>query len=308
MVTAECHAHIFMDGVDYKKAAAAHENGPREDLIREHLAAYQKAGISYVRDGGDPYGAGVLARSLAPEYGITYRTPVFAIHRAGRYGKIVGRAFSDWKEYCALVREVRRAGGDFIKIMISGIMVYEQFGQMSEEPLAPEEIRELIHIAHEEGMAVMAHVNGADAVRAAALAGADSIEHGNYIDRDCIDALKEKGTVWVPTLVTTGNLLGCGRYPQEELEKIFDSARANVSCAWEKGVLLAAGSDAGAYRVLHGQGLVDEYQIFCDLFGETEELKNRLKEGESVIHRKFQAEKVWKLTSKSTIIDAASAS
>ena len=33
MVTAECHAHIFMDGVDYKKAAAAHENGPREDLI-----------------------------------------------------------------------------------------------------------------------------------------------------------------------------------------------------------------------------------------------------------------------------------
>ena len=43
MVTAECHAHIFMDGVDYKKAAAAHENGPREDLIREHLAAYQKA-------------------------------------------------------------------------------------------------------------------------------------------------------------------------------------------------------------------------------------------------------------------------
>ena len=277
-------------------------------MISEHLAAYQKAGISYVRDGGDPYGAGVLARSLAPEYGITYRTPVFAIHRAGRYGKIVGRAFSDWKEYCALVREVRRAGGDFIKIMISGIMVYEQFGQMSEEPLAPEEIRELIHIAHEEGMAVMAHVNGADAVRAAALAGADSIEHGNYIDRDCIDAMKEKGTVWVPTLVTTGNLLGCGRYPQEELEKIFDSARANVSCAWEKGVLLAAGSDAGAYRVLHGQGLVDEYQIFCDLFGETEELKNRLKEGESVIRRKFQAEKVWKLTSKSTIIDAASAS
>ena len=64
MVTAECHAHIFMDGVDYKKAAAAHENGPREDLIREHLAAYQKAGISYVRDGGDPYGAGVLARFL----------------------------------------------------------------------------------------------------------------------------------------------------------------------------------------------------------------------------------------------------
>ncbi len=91
-----------------------------EDLIREHLAAYKKAGISYVRDGGDPYGAGVLARSLAPEYGITYRTPVFAIHR--HYGKIVGHAFSDWKEYYSLVREIRRAGGDFIKIMTTGIL------------------------------------------------------------------------------------------------------------------------------------------------------------------------------------------
>ena len=29
MVTAECQAHIFMDGVDYKKAASAHENGPQ---------------------------------------------------------------------------------------------------------------------------------------------------------------------------------------------------------------------------------------------------------------------------------------
>lgn len=83
MVTAECHAHIFMDGVDYKKAAAAHENGPREDLIREHLAAYQKAGISYVRDGGDPYGAGVLARSLRRSTGS---------HTAHRFLRFTGRA------------------------------------------------------------------------------------------------------------------------------------------------------------------------------------------------------------------------
>ena len=279
-----------------------------EEAIRQAFAEYRKRGITFVRDGGDALHVSEYASKIAPQYGIDYRSPMFAIHRKGHYGRIVGCAWEDLEEYRDLVKKVKDLGGDFIKIMISGIMVYEQFGQMSEEPLAPEEIRELIHIAHEEGMAVMAHVNGADAVRAAALAGADSIEHGNYIDRDCIDAMKEKGTVWVPTLVTTGNLLGCGRYPQEELEKIFDSARANVSCAWEKGVLLAAGSDAGAYRVLHGQGLVDEYQIFCDLFGETEELKNRLKEGESVIRRKFQAEKVWKLTSKSTIIDAASAS
>ncbi len=83
MVTAECHAHIFMDGVDYKKAAAAHENGPREDLIREHLAAYQKAGISYVRDGeirtGRVFLHGALRRSTGS-------------HTAHRFLRFTGRA------------------------------------------------------------------------------------------------------------------------------------------------------------------------------------------------------------------------
>ena len=245
-VRCDCHIHMVLDGADWKRAIARHSGGVDEVWVRRVLETYRKLGFTYLRDGGDRWSVGAKARSLAGEYGITYRTPLSPLCAQGHYGGFIGEKYENLSQYAAMVSQKRAEDADFIKIMISGIMVYEQFGQMSEEPLAPEEIRELIHIAHEEGMAVMAHVNGADAVRAAALAGADSIEHGNYIDRDCIDAMKEKGTVWVPTLVTTGNLLGCGRYPQEELEKIFDSARANVSCAWEKGVLLAAGSDAGA--------------------------------------------------------------
>ena len=240
MVTAECHAHIFMDGVDYKKAAAAHENGPREDLIREHLAAYQKAGISYVRDGGDPYGAGVLARSLAPEYGITYRTPVFAIHRAGRYGKIVGRAFSDGKEYCALVREVRRAGGDFIKIMTTGILDFATKGHVTSEPLSREEVFAMTAAAHDAGLSVMAHVNGAQAVMDAAEAGVDSVEHGNFQNEESICCMAEHATIWVPTIVTVSNLLENGRYPAETLAWIFETQKKGLQLAFEKDVVLAA--------------------------------------------------------------------
>ena len=234
MVTAECHAHIFMDGVDYKKAAAAHENGPREDLIREHLAAYQKAGISYVRDGGDPYGAGVLARSLAPEYGITYRTPVFAIHRAGRYGKIVGRAFSDWKEYCTLVREVRRAGGDFIKIMTTGILDFATKGHVTSEPLSRKEVFAMTAAAHDAGLSVMAHVSGAQAVMDAAEAGVDSVEHGNFQNEESICCMAEHATIWVPTIVTVSNLLENGRYPAETLAWIFETQQKGLQLAFEK--------------------------------------------------------------------------
>lgn len=284
----ECHAHIFMNGRNYREAVNLHKNHVDEGCIRRWFEEYRIRDIRFVRDGGDALHVSEYARKIAPEYGIDYRTPLFAIHRKGHYGGIVGLGYENLQEYHELVKKVKLLGGDFIKIMISGIMEYEICKKLSEKPLADEEIRELVNIAHAEGMAVMVHGNGADAVRSAVLAGADSIEHGNYIDYDCIDAMEEMGTVWVPTVVTISNLFGCGRYPEEELGKIFDCARENLSYAWEKGVYLALGSDAGAYLVPHGQGLVDEYRAFCSMFGESDDLKKRLQQGEDRIREKFR--------------------
>lgn len=89
----ECHAHIIMDGINYRKAVDLHKNGPDDKVIRRNLEAYQKRGITFVRDGGDGLGVSRRAKELAPEYGIDYRTPVFAIHKEGYYGAIVGKSF-----------------------------------------------------------------------------------------------------------------------------------------------------------------------------------------------------------------------
>ena len=86
----ECHAHALMNGVNYREAVALHREKANEEAVRQCLRAYQEAEVSFVRDGGDPYGVASLAARLAPEYGIDYRTPVFAIHRNGHYGEIVG--------------------------------------------------------------------------------------------------------------------------------------------------------------------------------------------------------------------------
>ena len=99
------------------------------------------------------------------------------------------------QEYRELIRDLRRQGGHFVKIMISGIMDFTH-GGLTEPSLADSEIRELIHIAHEEGFPVMAHTNGSQAVRAAALAGVDSIEHGNFCDEDALQALAASDAVW----------------------------------------------------------------------------------------------------------------
>ena len=128
----ECHAHVIMDGKNYKAAVALHKNGPDEQAIREHLAAWQQADITFVRDGGDAYGVSERARELAGEYGIDYRTPIFAIHKRGHYGGIVGLPFDDRKGYRELIDRARKRGADFIKIMISGIMEFDTYGKLTE--------------------------------------------------------------------------------------------------------------------------------------------------------------------------------
>lgn len=283
----ECHAHFLMNGLNYKKAVAAHKNQVQDACIRTWFGAYQAQEVSFIRDGGDGLGVSKRAKELAPEYGIDYRTPIFAIHKNGHYGGIVGHGFDDMKEYHRLVLKAIGEGADFIKIMISGLMDFCHCGVLTDTPLRAEEVREMVHIAHEEGMAVMVHANGSESVSAAVSAGADSIEHGNYLDEECLLALAESKSVWVPTLATIGNLRGCARYPDLEVQKIFERAAIQLQKGFELGITMALGSDAGAYLVEHGTGISDEYGCFVEILGETSELQRRLLQGEEEIRSRF---------------------
>lgn len=284
----ECHAHIFMNGYDYPKAVRDHTGGPDEGLVREHLQSYAERGITFVRDGGDNLGVSALAKKLAPEYGIDYRTPIFAIHKNGHYGGIVGKGFNTLAEYADLVRSARAQGADFVKIMTTGIMDFDTDGHVTGEALTGQEVREMVHIAHEEGMAVMSHTNGDGPVYDAVEAGVDSVEHGNYMGSAAMDALADSDTVWVPTAVTISNLIGSGRFDDAVIEKIREKARENIARAFACGVHVGLGSDAGAYRVLHGQGLEEEYALFLDVIKDKEKVDCVIKQSESIILEKFK--------------------
>ena len=246
---ADCHMHMILDGKYWRDSIMRHAEKPDISYIRGILEQYRLRDYTYLRDCGDRWGAGAAARALAPEYGITYRTPLAPLCSAGHYGGFIGLQYRDLKEYAQLVIQQKNAGADFIKIMISGLMDFNQCGLLTEPGLDPSLIAELIHIAHEEGMAVSAPANGARTVETAARAGIDSVEHGAYLDEDALAAMEEAGTVWVPTVSTIGNLLGTGRYPDREVSQILDSALENLSRY--KG-LIASGTDAGAWAVPHG--------------------------------------------------------
>lgn len=255
---ADCHMHMVLDGIDWKQAIARHSLRPDEGFIRAALATYRDRGITYLRDGGDRWGVGAKARELSPEYGITYRTPLAPLCCKGHYGAFIGQTYENLREYAALVVKIREMGGDFIKIMISGLMDFDRFGVLTEDGLPAGLIRELVHIAHEEGMAVMAHANGQTALFAAE-AGVDSVEHGAYLTDEALHAMKENGTVWVPTLSTIGNLRGKGRFSETAVAQILESALWNVEAFCHMGGLLAAGTDAGAWAVPHGSATEEGY-------------------------------------------------
>ncbi len=256
---ADCHIHMILDGVYYKDAMAAHKDHPNLDRIHKTLAHYQSLGFTYLRDGGDRWDVGATAKRLAPQYGITYRTPIFPIHKKGHYGGFIGRTYDTPAEYQSLLQEAKEKGADFIKIMISGLMDFDHCGTILGAPLTAQEIRDLIHRAHDMGFSVMAHANGPETVIPAAESKVDSIEHGAYLNTEALYAMKEAGTIWVPTLSTIGNLLNTTRFNLCAVKAILSSAQKNLRHFHRLGGIIAPGSDAGAYAVYHGEGGLDEY-------------------------------------------------
>lgn len=280
---ADCHIHSLLDGQDWRIAIARHQPKPDVSYLHTLLARYQTLGYTYLRDGGDRWGVGQAAREIALEYGITYRTPLSPLHKAGHYGGFIGERYENMREYAALVQKNRLHGGDFIKIMISGLMDFDHFGRLTEDGLPPAEIRELVHIAREEGFSVMAHCNGPRTMEAAAQAGVGSIEHGAYADGDALAAMAECDTVWVPTLSAIGNLRGTGRFDESAVRQILESAAENLRLFAQMGGLIAPGSDAGAWAVSHGAQT--EYSLLRKVLGE--DTDSILSRGTSAIRQRF---------------------
>lgn len=273
---------MALDGVDFRSAARRHANGADESAVRAALRSFKDAGVKYIRDGGDKFGAGLLAARIAPEYNIRLVSPAFAIYKRGRYGNMLGRAYDSASDFYALVREAKRLGADFIKIMFSGILDFDKYGVMSCEPLDAGEMEELVRIAHGEGFAVMVHCNGADAVKAAVAAGADSLEHGFYTDGQALRDIAASGIIWTPTFAPLINLIGSGSFDDEVLKRIVSEHAEAVKSAFALGAVIAPGSDSGASSVMHGEGISGEYEYISGLIGTA-----ALEKGAELTEQKF---------------------
>ncbi len=150
------------------------------------------------------------------------------------------------------IREQVKYGVDVIKISASG-GVLSKGDQPGAPQYTPEELKMAAETAHQAGRKIAAHAHGAVSIKWAIEAGIDSIEHASLVDDEGIRLAKQHGTYFVMDIYDDDYILGKAKdfgIPEEMLVKergVGKAQRENFRKAFQAGVKMAFGTDAGVY-------------------------------------------------------------
>jgi imidazolonepropionase-like amidohydrolase len=170
----------------------------------------------------------------------------------------------DSVETCRKVvrRQIDR-GADVIKFATTGGV---NSGTGLATRMFADEAKALVDTAHAYGRKVAVHAHGADGIKLALRAGADSIEHGTVMDDEIVRTMVRQGTYYVPTLSTVnGYLERLAANPnayepsvRKQIDWRIGITGQSLRKAVPAGVKIAFGTDAGVSK--HGRN-ADEFEL-----------------------------------------------
>lgn len=239
------------------------------------MRATLAAGITTVRDaGGTPAGVKLaVERGIVP--GPRMQIAVSMITQTGGHGDgfypccidlgffgihlpDVPLTVADGEdEIRRAVREVLRAGADWIKLATTGGVLSNSDAPTASQ-LTLEEIGVAVYEAAAQEKRCMAHAMGTQGIKNALLAGVASIEHGVYLTDELVELMLQKDVYLVPTLVAP---LAVAEFAKEHPDllppimaaksaSVIDMHKQSFRKAVEAGVKIAMGTDSGVGR--HG--------------------------------------------------------
>lgn len=151
------------------------------------------------------------------------------------------------------VRTIIRTGPDMIKIWATGGGVWE-LERKTDQHYSFEEIATVVEEANYIGLPVRAHCESLEGAKACVKAGVYSIEHGQELDEECLDIMKEKDITLVPTMQFFYEWFTeyeppyrpiLDKFPGKTIaEKELNRTIANFQAAKEKGIRIVVGSDS----------------------------------------------------------------
>jgi len=254
LVDAHCHVGLDADGaVD-------------EATQREQAEADRDAGALLLRDCGSPAATRWIDDSAdLPE-----------LIRAGRHIARTRRYVRNYAheiepdDLPAYVAKESSRGDGWVKIV--GDWIDRESGDLT--PSWPgSAVRAAVLAAHDHGVRMTAHVFGEAALPDLIEAGIDCIEHGTGLSTALVDAMVERGTALVPTVRQLQNFpsyadRGERRFPRyaAHMRDLFSRRRETIGAAYEAGVPIYAGTDAGGVLP---HGLIAEEIIELASYGMT---------------------------------------
>ncbi len=278
----DCHVHSTYRARDMRQHLL---NAPTYNVLRSTLILEEtlQCGVTTARDMGGADAGFREAINQGYVRGPRLLISIVMISQTGGHGdawvpagfRVQKRAWLPTSvadgvdEMRRLVRQLLMAGADFIKICTSG-GITSVTDSWDEPQFSGDEIRTAVAEAAAKRKRVAVHAEGIEGIRNALQADIYSLEHGWFIDEQCVDAMIKRGIWWVPTLALV---------PMSIERRKVDKAWSNQQLAQEddkdnaiytrmqqqiplwkdavrRGIKVAMGTDQ-SHRLLVGENLVE---------------------------------------------------
>jgi len=264
----EGHSHLFLHPYNetlWDDQVLREPFGLRMVEAVAHARTTLEAGITTTRDLGTE-GAldGDVQLRRAIDQGIVPGPRILAVTRAivatGTYGpRRSAYAFdppqgaeeaSGVEEITRVVRSQVGHGADWVK-------VYADYrwgpGGEARPTFSLEELRALVATAHDSGRPVAVHATTAEGMRRAALAGVETIEHGNDGTPEVFRLMRARGVALCPTIAASKAIATYfeGWSRDKPLTPGLERKRASFRAALAAGVTICFGGDVGVFP--HGE-------------------------------------------------------
>ena len=187
------------------------------------------------------------AMSITGGHGDDHDMPIATVKEAMNRGGVPLTVCDGVDECVKATRSLIRRGASVIKVCSSGGVL-----SLNDDPedrqFSDAELKAIVEEAGRSRRAVAAHAIGKAGIMAALHAGVQSIEHGMYLDEECIALMKEKGTYYVATQHIVRTILSdyIDTLPpkiQAKVRTVAAHGQKAYKLAVQHGVKIALGTD-----------------------------------------------------------------
>jgi imidazolonepropionase-like amidohydrolase len=258
----DTHVHLQFDGGSDFEKESKELTTPGFAAVKAAVNAKRNldAGVTTVRDLGGMGGASVdVARAVAA--GLIPGPRILAAGHAltvtGGHGHNVAfaREIDGVDAMRRAVREEIRHGATTIKLIATGGVLTPGI-PASFTAFTTDELEAAVREAHQRDHPVAAHAIGAEGIRAAVLAGVDSVEHCNQLTPATAREMAARGTFRSPTICAIRGILDhpdeVPEYAVEKAARIETDSKKSHRTALGAGVRHVCGTDAGTPFNPHG--------------------------------------------------------